>query len=144
MEPSGVSVEVTKSCNNKDHCQSEAHTFDFIWSRRRSPPPLMAASFSFFQQVHPRANAAWPLSESHPLASACSALFPFGAVLRVTQSVRVSVGPLLCTQQRVCSCQSDRLQRCSVRGAKPLLDIRTESRQKFRRDGARLALSSVA
>ena len=23
MEPSGVSVEVTKSCTNKDHCQSE-------------------------------------------------------------------------------------------------------------------------
>ena len=22
MEPSGVSVEVTKSCTNKDHCQS--------------------------------------------------------------------------------------------------------------------------
>ena len=79
-----------------------------------------------------------------PLASACSALFPFGAVLRVTQSVRLSVGPSLCTRQRVCSCQSDRLQRCSVRGATPLLDIRTESRQKFRRDGARLALSSVA
>ena len=25
MEPSGVSVEVTKSCTNKDHCQSHAH-----------------------------------------------------------------------------------------------------------------------
>ena len=24
MEPSGVSVEVTKSCTNKDHCQSVA------------------------------------------------------------------------------------------------------------------------
>ena len=26
MEPSGVSVEVTKSCTNKDHCQSAAST----------------------------------------------------------------------------------------------------------------------
>ena len=27
MEPSGVSVEVTKSCTNKDHCQSLASIF---------------------------------------------------------------------------------------------------------------------
>ena len=26
MEPSGVSVEVTKSCTNKDHCQSVEHS----------------------------------------------------------------------------------------------------------------------
>ena len=26
MEPSGVSVEVTKSCTNKDHCQSVINT----------------------------------------------------------------------------------------------------------------------
>ena len=26
MEPSGVSVEVTQSCTNKDHCQSVSHS----------------------------------------------------------------------------------------------------------------------
>jgi len=36
MEPSGVSVEITKSCTNKDHCQSGASLLQAPRLARRS------------------------------------------------------------------------------------------------------------
>ena len=46
MEPSGVSVEVTKLCTNKDHCQSGTK-----WPRVRPKPGEAIPRRSFTQIV---------------------------------------------------------------------------------------------